>query len=63
MGQHRAAHFVTGKSWRRDQRDSITNILTTLNWPTLQQCRREARLVLLYTTQFTNYTTLAVIFQ
>jgi len=31
MVQHRAAHFVTGKPWRRDQRDSITDILRTLN--------------------------------
>ena len=48
MVQHRAAHFVTGKPWRRDQRDSITGILRTLNWPTLQKCHQQARLVLLF---------------
>ena len=48
MVQHRAARIVTGKPWRRDHRDSITNILTSLNWPTLQERRRQARLVLLY---------------
>ena len=48
MVQHRAARFVTGKPWRRDQRDSITDILRTLNWPTLQKRRQQARLVLLF---------------
>ena len=36
MVQHRAARFVTGKPWRKDQRDSNADILRALNWPTLQ---------------------------
>ena len=44
---HRAAHFVTGKPWRRDQRNSITDILKALNWPTLQEHHQKAKLVLL----------------
>ena len=56
MIQHRAACFVTGKLWRRDQRDSITNILTiNINWPTLQEHRRQATLVLLLLTRPTVY--------
>jgi len=46
--QHRAARFVTEKPWRRDQRDSITDILRALNWPTLQKHLQQARLVLLF---------------
>ena len=48
MVQHRAARFVTGQPWRRNNRDSITNILENLQWPTLQERRKSARLVLLY---------------
>ena len=33
MVQHRAARFVLGKR-RRDQRDSITDMLNQLKWPT-----------------------------
>ena len=48
MVQHRAARFVTGQPWRRNNRDSITNILENLQWPTLQERHKTARLVLLY---------------
>ena len=41
MVQHRAARFVTGKHWRRDQGDSMTDILRALNWPTLQKRRQQ----------------------
>ena len=45
MVQHRAARFVTGQPWRRNNRDSrITNILENLQWPTLQEHRKSARL-------------------
>ena len=47
MVQHRAARFVTGQPWRRNNRDSINNILENLQWPTLQERRKSARLVLL----------------
>jgi len=43
MVQHRAAHFVTGKPCRVNQRDSITDILRALNWPTLQRQQATAR--------------------
>jgi len=45
MVQHGAARFVTGKPWKRDQRDSI---LRSLDWSTLQKRRKQASLVLLY---------------
>ena len=48
MVQHRAARFVTRQPWRRNNRDSITNILENLQWSTLQEHRKSARLVLLY---------------
>ena len=48
MVQHRAARFVLDRPWRRHQRDSITTMLSTLKWPALYECRRWARLTLLY---------------
>ena len=48
MIQHRAARFVTNKPWRRDRRDSITAILHELNWPTLQDRRKNNRLMLFF---------------
>ena len=48
MVQHRAARFVMGKPWRKNQRDSITDILNQLKWPTLEKRRKCARLTLLY---------------
>ena len=34
--QQRAAHFVTGK-----YTDSVSEMLQSLGWPTLEACRRE----------------------
>ena len=48
MIQHRAAHFVLNKPWPRHHRDSITEMLNELNWPSLQERRKQARLILLY---------------
>ena len=48
MIQHRAARFVLNKSWNRHHRDSITDMLNELNWPPLQERRKQARLILLY---------------
>ena len=48
MIQHRAARFVKNKSWRRDLRDSVTAILHKLNWPTLQDRRKNNRLMLFF---------------
>ena len=48
MIQHRAARFVLNKPWNRHQRDSITDMLKELNWPSLQDRRRHARLILMY---------------
>ena len=46
--QHRAARFVLNHPWRKLQRDSITLMLSELQWPPLQTLRRNARLTLLY---------------
>jgi len=48
MVQHQAAWFVLNKPWNRHHRDSITEILQELNWPSLQQCRKQARLIMLH---------------
>ena len=48
MVQHKAARFVLNKPWNRHHHDSITEILQELNWPSLPQCRKQARLILLY---------------
>ena len=34
--QHRAAQFVLGRPWRRDNYDSVSSMLTELNWPSLE---------------------------
>ena len=48
MIQHRAARFVLNKPWNRHHCDSITEMLSELNWPSLQERRKQARLILLY---------------
>ena len=40
--------FVLNKPWNRHHHDSITEMLQELNWPSLQQRRKQARLILLY---------------
>ena len=40
------------KPWRRNHRDSITGMLMTLKWPSLENRRRHSRLILLF--QFVN---------
>ena len=52
MLQHRAARFVLNRPWRRNCRDSVTDMLTTLNWQTLEKRREQSRLTLLF--KFTN---------
>ena len=52
MLQHRAARFVLNRPWRRDCRDSVTDMLTTLHWQTLEKRRKQSRLMLLF--KFTN---------
>ena len=47
MIQHRAARFVLNRPWQKLQRDSITLMLSKLQWPSLQILRRNARLTLL----------------
>ena len=48
MLQHRAARFVANKPWYKSKHnESITKILTDLHWPTLESCRKQARLILL----------------
>ena len=49
MQQHRAARFVANKPWyKTKQNESITKMLTDLHWPTLESCRKQARLILLF---------------
>ena len=48
MVQHRAARFVLNKPWRRNHRDSITDMLVRLNWKSLENHRRHSRLILLF---------------
>ena len=48
MIQHRAAHFVLNKPWQRNTQDSITHMLEILKWPSLQKCREDSRLILLF---------------
>ena len=50
MIQHRAARFVMNKPWHRSNQkhDSITDMLTSLEWPTLQNRRTIARLTFLF---------------
>ena len=48
MIQHRAARFVLNQPWRRNVRDSISSLLSSLKWPTLQLQRESTCLILLY---------------
>ena len=50
MIQHHAARFVLNKPWHRSNQnhDSITDMLTSLEWPTLQNRRTIARLTFLF---------------
>ena len=48
MLQHHAARFVLNRLWRRNCRDSVTDMLTTLNWQTLEKRRKQSRLTLLF---------------
>ena len=48
MIQHHAARFILNKPWIRHHRDSITEMLNELNWPSLQERRKQACLILLY---------------
>ena len=48
MLQHRAVRFVMNKPWyRKCHNGSITKILAELHWPTLQNRRKQARLILM----------------
>ena len=49
MIQHHAACFVLNKPWHRQQQnDSITDMLTYLKWPSLEDRRKISRLILLF---------------
>ena len=50
MIQHQAAHFVLNKPWfvsSEQQLDSVTDMLTYLEWPSLQDRKTMTRLTLL----------------
>ena len=46
--QHHVARFVLNKPQRRNRRDSITNMLSSLNWPPLEKCRSHLCLILFF---------------
>ena len=48
MIQHRAACFVLSRPWRRNASDSVSLLLHSLGWPTLQLRRKCTRLILMY---------------
>ena len=48
MMQHRAARFILDKPWGRNQKDTVTQMISELNWPTLQHRRKCTRLTLLF---------------
>ena len=48
MIQHRAACFVLNQPWIRGHHDSITKMLCTLEWITLETQRSHFRLLLLF---------------
>ena len=48
MLQNCAARFVFNRPWRRRYHDSVSSMISTLNWQSLQTRWRNARLILLY---------------
>ena len=48
MIQHRAARFVLNQPWNRQHRDSISELLQNLKWPSLQVRRKQARLIFMF---------------
>ena len=49
MIQHHAARFVLNKPWHRQQQnDSITDMLTYLKWPSLEDRRKVSHLIVLF---------------
>ena len=49
MIQHHAACFVLNKPWHRQQQnDSVTDMLTHLKWPILEDRRKVSRLILFF---------------
>ena len=48
MLQNRAARFVFNRPWRRHYHDSVSSMISTMNWQSLRIRRRNARLILLY---------------
>ena len=50
MIQHCSVHFVLNKPWHKlsHDHDSVTQMLTNLGWPELQEGRKIVRLILLF---------------
>ena len=48
MIQHIAVCIVLNKPWRRHIRDSVSSMLADLQWPSLSQWQKCARITLLY---------------
>ena len=58
MLQNRAARFVLNRPWRRHYHDSVSSMISTLNWQPLQTRRINAQLMLLFKI-FHDYQTIA----
>ena len=48
MLQNRAARFVLNHPWRRHYHDSVSSMISALNWQPLQLRRRNSRLILFF---------------
>ena len=54
MVQHRAAQFVLNRPWSKRSCDSVSQMLNTLNWTSLETRRRQSCLVQYYCLNFSN---------
>ena len=48
MIQHRGARYALNQLWRRNVRDSVNSLLSSLKWPTLQHRKESTQVILLY---------------
>ena len=54
MVQHRAARFVLNRPWSKSSRDSVSQMLNTLNWTSFETRRRQSCLLQYYSLNFSN---------
>ena len=51
MVQRKAARFVCYQPYRRDKRDSVSNMIKLLEWESLESRRKKADLTMLFKSQ------------